>query len=73
MHELLHLTSINPYIASTLPSGAKSGAASAKGLWASLPKQPGPDASLSAAAGNRNVGISAFAFQGTNAHVVLLG
>lgn len=60
---IAHLTTVNPYVAGTLRSKAP-GAAHA----VHMPRQ------LSGAAlagGNAVTGVSGFAFQGTNAHVVL--
>ena len=68
MHEFLHLTSVNPYISSTLATCMGGNKPSGKGVWAHLPRQPS-GAAMSAQ--QQSVGISGFAFQGTNAHVVL--
>ena len=66
--EFLHLTAVNPYIVGSLSSGTSSG----KGLRAHLPRTPsgGPMAAVGEA-WSQTVGISGFAFQGTNAHVIL--
>ncbi len=58
---LLHLTAVNPYIVSALPSGGPGGGPVA----AHLPREPGR------AGGKGAVGVSGFAFQGTNAHVIV--
>ena len=61
---ILHLSAVNPYIASTL----RPAAAAAPTLPVHLPRQP---AGAAVAEGNAVTGISGFAFQGTNAHVIL--
>jgi hypothetical protein len=58
---MLHLSSVNPYVADTL-SGH-----SARHVF--LPRGPSPAATTGAESGA--VGVSGFAFQGTNAHVVV--
>ena len=66
---LLHLCTLNPYVAATLE-------AANPGAWA-LPRQhtalpaPPPTSSAPAATQPRCCGVSAFAFQGTNAHVLM--
>jgi hypothetical protein len=60
-NQLPHLTSVNPYVSASLGS--------AGGATTHLPRQIGAGASPDAAAPRG--GISGFAFQGTNAHVVL--
>ena len=66
----LHLTSMNPYITGSLRTAR--GPASGKGLQAHLPRGPSGASNLNAGSQWRQVaGISGFAFQGTNAHVVL--
>lgn len=61
VHEIMHLSDVNPYIASTLVSG--------KSKSVHMPKQAGGDGP---ACGNSGIaGVSAFAFAGTNAHVLL--
>ena len=60
---LLHLREVNPYACTTFEEHARMGAA------AMLPKQFSPHPSGGSAASV--VGVSAFAFQGTNAHSVL--
>lgn len=59
-HPLMHLRGVNPYVASTL---GESGAS------ALLPKQSG--ALPSTLRSNAVCGVSAFAFQGTNAHALV--
>ena len=54
---ILHLSAINPYIASTLVAAGRSG-------QAHMPRMS------SGSCGEGPVGISGFAFQGTNAHVI---
>ncbi len=56
-----HLASVNTYIASALASGGPGGCVAA----AHLPRQAG------GAAAEGAVGVSGFAFQGTNAHVIV--
>ncbi len=56
--DILHLTKVNPYVASTL-GGTFS---------AHLPRQMSGSPQLR---GDAYTGISGFAFQGTNAHVIL--
>ncbi len=63
---LLHLRAVNPYVANTLEENSKN-----FGRVALLPKQFGPQIGSSGRAESRNVGVSAFAFQGTNAHAVV--
>ena len=68
---VLHLSAVNPYIAGSLEQAA-GGPGSAAPLW--MPRQH--SAAGSPAAGGSGgwqgaVGVSGFAFQGTNAHVVL--
>lgn len=58
--DILHLTEVNPYVASTLVSG----------LSAHLPRQMSGSPQHEE---NAHTGISGFAFQGTNAHVILGG
>lgn len=60
---LLHLGTVNAYVASTLRAAAQHGAA----YCASAPRQRTNGGSRTALVG----GISSFAFQGTNAHAVL--
>ena len=64
---LLHLTSINPYVASALGSAAQHGAAHR----AAAPRQPAPATAADAGASMLLGGISSFAFQGTNAHAIV--
>jgi acyl transferase domain-containing protein/acyl-CoA synthetase (AMP-forming)/AMP-acid ligase II/NADPH:quinone reductase-like Zn-dependent oxidoreductase/acyl carrier protein len=66
---VMHLRALNPLIAEGLAAAATPGAAV-------LPRQQQPAAAAAAAASNSRgrallVGCSAFAFQGTNAHVLL--
>lgn len=56
---ILHLTSINPYVSVTLNEAQKS----------FLARQPAPNSSV--LSGPPLWGVSAFAFQGTNAHAIL--
>ncbi len=74
-HEILHLRAVNPYVASTLAAtAAKNVPTSAASVGWSAPRQPGPlatPAATSSADQPRCSGVSAFAFQGTNAHVTL--
>jgi acyl transferase domain-containing protein len=60
---LLHLRAVNPYVASSLDQ-LRQGAPGA-----ALPKQPGPQPEARPHA--TIFGVSAFAFQGTNAHAVV--
>ena len=72
-HEILHLRDVNPYAASTLAATAAKDAPDSAAGW-SAPRQPGPLATpvaSSSADQARCSGVSAFAFQGTNAHVTL--
>ena len=62
--DILHLSVVNPYIASTMRPAASAAAA----LPVHLPRQP---SGAAMAGGNAVTGISGFAFQGTNAHVIL--
>ena len=72
-HEVLHLRAVNPYVASTLALAKDALTGAASQGW-SAPRQPGP---LTTAAATSSAdqpccsGVSAFAFQGTNAHVTL--
>ena len=70
VHGFLHLAEVNPFIASSLQLRSRS--ASKAHLHAHMPKQDGPEP-LHQAAEQRiqAMGVSAFAFQGTNAHVVM--
>lgn len=75
-HEILHLRALNPHVSSTLADAAKDTPLSS-GLSAAIcsaARQPGPLAT-SAFKGPADLprcsGVSAFAFQGTNAHVTL--
>ena len=68
---VLHLKTLNPLVMDTLrAAGSKSGARP----W-HLPRQAGPGVGITTAAeaavSSAATGVSAFAFQGTNAHVVL--
>jgi len=58
--DILHLTEVNPYVTSTLASG----------LSVHLPRQMSGSPQHKEDA---HTGISGFAFQGTNAHVILGG
>jgi NADPH:quinone reductase-like Zn-dependent oxidoreductase/3-oxoacyl-(acyl-carrier-protein) synthase/acyl carrier protein len=60
---LLHLRAVNPYVANTLEENDRN-----FGRGALLPKEFGPQIGND---GKRIVGVSAFAFQGTNAHAVV--
>lgn len=70
------LTAVNPYIASTLGIGARSpGAVDGRVLMprqrsGSSSTESGLGSSGGAAGSSYTVGISGFAFQGTNAHVI---
>ena len=57
-HPLLHLSAVNPYISSTLVAAKEPG-------LTYMPRMSG------ASCGEGSVGISGFAFQGTNAHVII--
>jgi len=74
-HEILHLRALNPYVASTLAATTTKGfPASAASVGWSAPRQPGPLASPAATSSADPAccsSVSAFAFQGTNAHVTL--
>jgi len=63
---LLHLRAVNPYVANTLEENNKN-----FGREALLPKQFGPQIGGNGSDEKRIVGVSAFAFQGTNAHAVV--
>ena len=56
--DILHLTEVNPHVVSTLGTA----------FQAHMPRQPG---GAPHAGGGACTGISGFAFQGTNAHVIL--
>ena len=62
--DVLHLSRVNPYIAATLQRRGPAG----PDLAAHLPRQR---SGAPAAGGSAIAGISGFAFQGTNAHVIL--
>ena len=62
--DILHLSVINPYISSILRESSHAAA----GLLAHLPRQI---SGAAVAAETATTGISGFAFQGTNAHVIL--
>lgn len=69
----LHLSAVNPYIAASLEGAGGSvpqcsGTAAALPAW--MPRSPSSAASPGSGGGGR-AGVSGFAFQGTNAHVVL--
>jgi 3-oxoacyl-(acyl-carrier-protein) synthase/acyl carrier protein len=63
---LMHLRAINPYVANTLEENNQN-----FGRVALLPKQFGPQIGSNGTSEDRLVGVSAFAFQGTNAHAVV--
>jgi acyl transferase domain-containing protein len=70
---LLHLRALNPLLNSALEQGMMAGHSSGTS-WAALPRQHVPDAPASCSAATPHMcGISGFAFQGTNAHVLLAG
>ncbi|KAL4451846.1 hypothetical protein ABPG75_007508, partial [Micractinium tetrahymenae] len=62
---ILHLAHMNPYVTGAMEMGGK------QGSWA-VPRQPGALTASSSVAAPAVIGVSAFAFQGTNAHAVLL-
>ena len=68
---VLHLTAVNPYIAGSLEQQQEQGSSTA--VW--MPRGHSAAPSAASASGSDSwqgaVGISGFAFQGTNAHVVL--
>ena len=74
-HEILHLRALNPYVASTLAATeTQDASASAASVGWSAPRQLGPLATAAATSSADLAhcgGVSAFAFQGTNAHVTL--
>ncbi|BDA51455.1 probable oleandomycin polyketide synthase, modules 5 and 6 [Coccomyxa sp. Obi] len=61
---ITHLTTVNTYVAGTLRSKTPGGSSAS----VHLPRQVG---CATLAGGNATTGISGFAFQGTNAHVIL--
>lgn len=61
---ILHLHTLNPHIAATLDQSA------ARGL-AYMPRQTAPAMLQGSSAAVALAGVSAFAFQGTNAHVIM--
>ena len=63
---LLHLRAVNPYVASALEQGS-----AVAGAAAHLPRQAGPQPDLGGHHHSRTVAVSAFAFQGTNAHALV--
>jgi hypothetical protein len=72
----LHLAAVNPYIAASLEDArgtapCRDGTAAVPPVW--MPRAPGSAASPSGGGGGggQAAGVSGFAFQGTNAHVVL--
>ncbi len=67
---LMHLRTVNPYVASTLEQQQQA-AGRAAVAPAVLPKQGGGLATAAAGQQHAAWGISAFAFQGTNAHALL--
>lgn len=66
-HGIPNLTAVNPYIASSLHPAKYSFGADSGVL---MPRQQGCSIGAAAEAGSGFVGISGFAFQGTNAHVI---
>lgn len=70
VQDLLHLTSVNPYIVGSLQPAR--GQSSGKGLHAHLPREVSAASNLNhGSIWGQVAGVSGFAFQGTNAHVVL--
>ncbi|KAK9834539.1 hypothetical protein WJX74_004040 [Apatococcus lobatus] len=70
VHGFLHLAQVNPFIASSLQP--RSQMTSKAMLHAHMPKQDGPEPLHEATERHLlAMGVSAFAFQGTNAHVVM--
>ena len=67
---LLHLAQVNPFIISSLQQRSRH--ASKAVLCAHMPKQDSPEPVNFASEHMKSAtGVSAFAFQGTNAHVVM--
>ena len=63
---VLHLGDINPYVTGAMEMGSKQG-----GGWA-VPRQPSSLVAGSVMASEAHaIGVSAFAFQGTNAHALM--
>ena len=70
VHGFLHLSEVNPFIASSLQPRSRQ--TSKATLHAHMPKQDGPEPLHQALEQHvLTVGVSAFAFQGTNAYVVM--
>ena len=69
-HGFLHLAEVNPFIASSLQARPRH--TSKAMLHARMPKQDGPEPLHNMTEQHvLAMGVSAFAFQGTNAHVVM--
>lgn len=70
VHGFLHLAEVNPFISSSLQPRPRQ--TSKATLHAHMPKQDGPEPlHQTPEQHDPAMGVSAFAFQGTNAHVVM--
>lgn len=68
---LLHLTAVNPFVAAALGSSGGAESANAYAMPRQLAGRPAKAGEKPTNAGGLLSGVSSFAFQGTNAHVII--